>query len=270
MNAQSIERKQYFSPRRFFLLLKRDFLTYYRTIIITTAAIGGFVILASAVSAFTGNDSYFHPVLYFLLLYIGGFIISSRGFREIYNSQKSYTYVALPGSRLEKFSERLIATSIGYVLGTLLVYSIVTAISEGLNQVLFRYTHTFLNPLSRAFWIGVSAYLVVQGVFLAGSVFFSKNSLIKTILIIIIFGIALLIIIIIAARLIIPGYFEGLGPIRQNFQSLRELAEWLGMTEAGLQHTGKTIWLIIRLLFWAVLAPLCWTVSYLKFRKIEV
>jgi len=127
MNAQSIERNQYFSPRRFFLLLKRDFLTYYRTIIITAAAIGGFVIFASAISALTGNGRNFHPVLYFLLLYIGGFIVSSRGFREIYNSQKSYTYVALPGSRLEKFSERLIATSIGYVLGTLLVYSIVTA-----------------------------------------------------------------------------------------------------------------------------------------------
>jgi len=270
MNAQRIERNQYFSPHRFFLLLKRDFFTYYRTIIITAAAIGGFVIFASAVSALTGNGRNFHLVLYFLLLYIGGFIVSSRAFREIYNSQKNYTYVALPGSRMEKFSERLIATSIVYVLGTLLVYSIVTAISEGLNQALFGYTHTFLSPLSRTFWIGAAAYLVVQGVFLTGSVFFRKNSLIKTILVLIVFGIALLIIIIIAARLIIPGYFEGLRPIRQDFQSLRELAEWLGMTEAGLQRTGRTIWLIIRILFWAVLAPLCWIVSYLKFRKIEV
>ena len=270
MNAQSIQRNQYFSPRRFFLLLKRDFLTYYRTILITAAAIGGFVIFVSTVSAFTGKAGNFHPVVYFLLLYTGGFIVSSRAFREIYNSQKSYTYVALPGSLLEKFSERLIATSIGYVLGTLMVYSIVSAISEGFNQALIGHTHPFLNPLSRTFWIGAAAYLVVQGIFLAGSVFFRKNSLIKTLLMIIVFGLALLIITIITARLIIPGYFEGLGPIRQEFHSLRELAEWLGMTEAGLQRTGRTIWLIIRLSFWATLAPLCWTVSFLKFRKIEV
>lgn len=270
MNTTSMERNQYFSPRRFYLLLKRDFLTYYRTIIIAASVIGGFVIFASTISAITQNSRNFHPVLYFLLLYIGGFIVSSRAFREIHNSQKSYTYVTLPGSLLEKFSERLISTSIGYVLGTLLVYSIFTVISEGLNQAFFRYTHTFLNPLSRNFWIGSAAYLVIQGVFLAGSLFFKKNSLIKTILMLIVFGIALLIIVIITVRLIIPGYFEGVHPAQREFQSLRELAEWLGMTETGLKSAGRTIWLIIRLLFWAVLAPLCWIVSYLKFRKIEV
>jgi hypothetical protein len=112
--------------------------------------------------------------------------------------------------------------------------------------------------------------MVVQGVFLAGSVFFKKNSLIKTILMLIVLGIALLIIIIIAARYIIPGNFEGIRPVSQEFQSLRELADWLGMTETGLKSVGRTIWLIIQLLFWVVLAPLCWIMSWLKFRKIEV
>jgi hypothetical protein len=84
------------------------------------------------------------------------------------------------------------------------------------------------------------------------------------------FAITLLVIAIVAARLIVPGYFEGLRPVKQDFHTLGELAEWLGITEGKLELVGRTIWLVIRILFWMVLAPLCWVVSYLKFRKIEV
>jgi hypothetical protein len=270
MRAQSIKSNEYFSPGRFFLLLKRDFLFHYRTIIIAAAAIAGFSILTSALSAIMHSGENFHVTLYFILLYIGGFMVSSRAFREIHNSQKSYTYVTLPGSPFEKYTERLISTSIGYALGTFAIYFIIAVISERLNLMLFGYTHALLNPLNRAFLMSVAAFIVIQGFFLAGSVFFKKNSFIKTILTFTLFAITLLVIAILAARLIVPGYFEGLRPVKQDFHTLGELAEWLGMTEGKLELVGRTIWLVIRILFWTVLAPLCWVVSYLKFRKIEV
>jgi len=270
MKAQSIKRNEYFSPGRFFLLLKRDFLIHYRTILIAIAAIAGFVIFSSAISALKHNGGDFHLKLYFMLLYLGGFIVTSRAFREMYNSQKSYIYMTLPGSLLEKFTERLISTSIGYALGTLLIYFVIAAISESLNQMLFGYTHALLNPLSKAFLISVAAFLVIQGLFLVGAVFFKKNSFIKTILMLTLLAIALLIIAIFAARLILPGSFKGLHPTNQEFNTMRDLTEWLGLTEARLLLVGKTIRLVIRILFWVVLAPLCWIVSYLKFRKIEV
>ena len=270
MKVQSIKINEYFSPGRFFLLFKRDFLTHYRTLLIATAAIAGFTILASAVSALNQGGTYFHVTLYFMLLYIGGFLITSRTFREIHNSQKSYTYATLPGSPFEKFSERLISTSFGYALGTFIIYFIIATISERLNLMLFGYTHALPSPFSRPFLMSVAAFIVTQGFFLAGAVFFKKNSLIKTILMLTLISIVLLIIIILATRLIIPGYFKSLPPIKQDFNSLADLSEWLGMTEANLQLFGRIIRLIIRILFWFVLAPLCWVVSYLKFRKIEV
>ncbi|MCK4804370.1 MAG: hypothetical protein KAT88_07420 [Spirochaetes bacterium] len=269
MKTQSLKRNNYFSPGRFFLLLKRDFLTNYRTIIITTAAVAGFVIFSSSISALTHSREEFHSKLYFMLLYLGGFIVTSRAFKEMYNSRKSYTYVTLPGSTLEKFSVKLISTSIGYVLGTLLIYSVIAAISEGLNQLLFGYTHALLSPFSRAFLIGAAAFLVIQGLFLAGAAFFKKNAFIKTILTLTLLAIALLIFATFAARLIFPGSFEGLHQMNQEFNSMRELTEWLGLTEVRLRMVGRTIRLVLRILFWAVLAPLCWTISYLKFRKIE-
>lgn len=270
MRAQSKKRNEYFNPGRFFLLLKRDFFTNYRTMIIAVAAIAGFVIFASAISSLKQNGGDFHLKLYFMLLYIGGFIVTSRAFKELHNSQKSYTYVTLPGSPMEKFAGRLISSSIGYALGTLVVYFVIAAISESINQLLFGYSHALFNPLSRIFLIGVSAFVVIQSVFLVGSVFFKKNSLIKTILMLTILAIALSVIAVLIARFVFWESFEGLQPTKQEFNSLRELSDWLSITEGSLRLVGRRLWLIIRILFWAILAPLCWIVSYLKFRKIEV
>ncbi len=270
MREKIKKRNEYFNPGRFFLLLKRDFVTNYRTIIIAIAAIAGFVIFASAISALNQNGENFHLKLYFMLLYIGGFIVTSRVFKELHNSQKSYTYVTLPGSPMEKFIERLILSSIGYALGTLLVYFVIAAISESLNQLLFGYSHELLNPLSRIFLIAVAAFVVIQSLFLVGSVFFKKNSLIKTILMLTILAIVISVIAVLIAVFVFRESFEGIRQTRQEFKSLRELSDWLGMTEGDLRLVGRGLWLGIRILFWAILAPLCWIISYLKFRKIEV
>lgn len=270
MRVQGKKRNEYFNPGRFFLLFKRDFFTNYRSIIISVSAIAGFVIFASAISSLNQNQGDFHLKLYFMLLYIGGFIVTSRAFKELHNTQKSYTYVTLPGSLLEKFAERLISSSIGYALGALLVYSMSAAISESINQLLFGYSHALFNPLSRTFLIGVAAFVVIQSVFLAGSVFFKKNSFIKTILMLTILAIVLSVIAVLIARFVFWESFAGLQPTKQEFNSLRELSGWLGMTEDGLQLFSRSLLLGIRIFFWALLAPLCWIISYLKFRKIEV
>ena len=270
MKTQRIERNEYFSPGRFFLILKRDFFSNYRTILITIGAIAAFVILASTISAFNRSGEEFHLILYFLLLFVGGFIISSRAFREMHNPQSSFTYITLPGSQLEKFTGKLILTSIGYVIGALIIYSAISAVSEIINQLLFGYTHAFLNPFTRVFIIGSAAFVVIQSLFLTGAVFFKKNSLIKTILMLAVLAIAILVIVILSARFIFPGFLNGVKPVKEEFQSFQEFTEWLGMNEDRLREVGRAAWIIIKILFWAVLAPLCWTVSYFKFKKAEV
>ncbi len=270
MKAQSIKRNEYFCPERFFLLIKRDFFTHYRTILIATAAIAGFVIFSSALSALNHNGGEFHIRFYFMLLYIGGFIFTSRAFRELYNSQKSYTYVTLPGSLLEKFIERWLLTSLVYALGTLFVYFVIAVISEALNQILFGYTNALLSPFSRTFLVGTAAFLVIQGIFLTGAVFFKKNALIKTILMITLFAIVLLMIMILAVSLISPEHFRGFHWSNQEFNSTPGLAKWLNMPEFNLILVGKKIEYGLRILFWVILAPFCWLISFLKFRKIEV
>jgi hypothetical protein len=270
MRAQVKKRNEYFNPVRFFLLFKRDFFTNYHSIIISIAAIAGFVIFSSAISTLNQNRGDFHLKLYFMLLYIGGFIVTSRVFKELHNTQKSYTYVTLPGSLLEKFTERWITSSIGYALGALLVYSMSAAISEIINRLLFGYGHTLFSPLSRTYLIGVAAYVVIQSVFLAGSVFFKKNPLIKTILMLTVLAIVLSMIAGLIVRFFFWNRFISVQQSRQVFNSLHDLSDWMGMTEADLQLIGRSLWLGIRIFFWALLAPLCLIISYLKFKKIEV
>jgi hypothetical protein len=270
MKKQQIRLTDHFSPRRLFLLAKRDLLAHYRTLLIASVAVAGFVILASVVSALNRGGESFHLRMYFILLYLGGFIFTSRAFRETYDAQRSCTYMTLPGSPMEKFIERALLTSLGYVLGALGIYVLIALVSEGLNRVLIGYTHVLLNPASRAYLIGAAVYMVIQGIFLAGASFFKKNAFIKTILMVTVLFILLLIVTIITARIIAPMYFEGDNQVQVQIRSLRELAIMLGTSEDGLLSAGKAIWLVLRIIFWAVLAPFCWVISFLKFRKIEV
>ena len=270
MKAQIIQRQECFSAKRLLLIMKRDFVTHYRTVLIASLAVAGFAIFASAVSMLNRSQGNFHLVFYLLMLYVGGFILSSRSFREIYNSQKGYTYVTLPGSLLEKFVERWLLTTIGFVAGTFAAYFVISLVSEGLNRALFGYSHALLNPAGRTFLMGVAVFLVLQGIFFAGAVYFKKHPLVKTVLMVTLAAFGLLVIAILVLRFISPGYFEFVHRTGGGVSSLRELAEWLGLTEEGLQQLGRTIRAVIHVLFWAVLAPCCWVLSYLKFRKIEV
>jgi hypothetical protein len=270
MITERTDKNEYFNTTRFFLILKRDFISNYRTILITICAVAGFVILASVVSAFNRGGEGFHMTLYFLLLYVSGFIVSSRVFKDIHDEGRSFTYITLPGSQLEKFTGRVLYTSIGYVIGTFVVYSAIAALSELINQLLFGYTHTLANPFSGVFLIGSAAFVVIQSIFLAGAVFFRKNSFIKTLLMLMVLAVAVVVITILLAIFIFPGIFHNLTPVQREFHSLQEFTAWLGVTEDRLRATGRALWLTARIFFWAVLAPLCWTVSYLKFKKVEV
>jgi hypothetical protein len=270
MKTDNAGRSQYFNAKRFFLIMKRDVLTHYRTVLVSFLAVGGFALFASTVSMFNRSQGNFHLIFYLLTLFVSGFIFTSRVFREIYTPVKSYTYVTLPGSQLEKYVERWFLSSIGYVLGTFAAYYVIVLASAGLNQLIFGYSHGFLNPAQKPFLIGASVFLVLQSLFFAGAVYFKKHPLIKTLLMVALAAFVLMVIALVAARMIIPDYFEIQARTGAGISSPRELATLLGLTEEGLETLGRSLWLALRIIFWAILAPACWVLSFLKFRKIEV
>ncbi len=259
-----------FDLRRFALLLQRDFHSGYRGVLIAMAAVGGSVIVISALTMFQGPAAGFHLNLFVNLLFIGGYIVTSLAFKEMHQNGRAHLYMTLPGSALEKFGSKLLVTSAGYALGAVVFYTAVAAASEGINRLIFGYGHPFFNPLSREVLLLLAVYLVTQGVFLAGAVFFRRFAFLKTALFNTVVVIALGVVLGLAAWLVAgaPGPVD----IQQlDGGTLTIMGRQISpATLDRLTGMARSFWLVIRILFWAALAPAAWLVGYLRLRETEV
>jgi len=259
----------FFNPRRFLLLLRRDFSNGYRSVLITMAAVSGFIILISALSALQRGSGEFYTVIFAQLLFIGGYIVSSLAFKELHQSNRSYFYCTLPGSLVEKFSSKLLVTSLGYALGTLIFCTIVGAASEGINRLIFGRGHYFFNPFTRDIFFMIAIYLVTQSVFLTGSVYFRKLAFLKTTLIVNGAAIAFGLIIALTFYLIFREHIRP-GGLDPRTQAIFNQLGYTGRMEAELGSFANTFLTLIKILFWYVLAPVCWLISYFRLSETEV
>jgi hypothetical protein len=255
------------SLRRLGLLLRRDFSAGYRTVIVAMLAVGGFVILISVLSALSGNLRPIHGTLYIELLFIGGLIVTSLIFKELHLNGRGVFYLTLPGSVLEKFLSKLLVTSIGYAAGSLIFYTAVSSAAEGLNRLIFGYGHPFFNPWQRYILLAVAAYLVCQSVFLVGSIYFRRLAFIKTSLYLVLFAIVLSILAGVILWIIFRDYAEGGRMMLQPY--LNELGR-AGEMERVLTPLAERFLQVIKVFFWAAVAPVGWVVSYLRLRETEV
>jgi hypothetical protein len=260
----------HFNLRRLGLLLQRDLQGGYRGVLITMAAVAGFVVLVSALSLLGGTASEgfraFHMSMYRNLLFVGGFIITSLAFRELYHNERGYQYVTLPGSTLEKFASKLLLTSLGYALVTLAAYTAAAALSEAINRAVFGFGHALFNPFRRDVLTVALAYLVLQSVFLAGSVYFRKLAFVKTSLFTIGVIVALAVVLGVVTGAMLRGYRV---PGTHDIRLTDELFRRAGMEE-WIQAAGRQAWLVARVLFWGALAPACWLIGYLRLREVEL
>ena len=139
--------------------------------------------------------------------------------------------------------------------------------AEGINRLVFGYGHAFFNPFERTTLITVAVYLVTQAVFLVGSVYFRKLAFIKTNLYIWLFGIVVVVLVTIIGWLIFRDYAIGnrieLDPYFQRLGESGELQTVLG-------PMAEKFWATAKVLFWGIMAPVCWVISFLRLRETEV
>jgi hypothetical protein len=256
-----------FSVQRLAMLLRRDFSAGYKSVFIAMAAVGGFVILVSVVSAFGRELGPIHGQMYFPLLFIGGYIVTSLTFKELHLNGQSIFYLTLPGSGLEKYLSKLLVTSAGYAFGSLFFYTAVSSAAEGINRLIFGHGHPFFNPFERYTLIAVAVYLVTQAVFLVGSVYFRKLAFIKTNLFLWLFGIVVVILVAVIGWAIFRDYAAGTRiELEPYFHRLGESGEM----QAVLAPMAEKFFQVAKVLFWGVMAPVCWLIGYLRLRETEV
>ena len=97
------------STRRFGHILLRELAGSYRGLLIAMAAIGGVLIIISALMAMghaagaaPGGVSGFLLGYFRNMLFLGGFILTSMAFREVRQNGGGSFYFTLPGSLFEK------------------------------------------------------------------------------------------------------------------------------------------------------------------------
>jgi hypothetical protein len=262
-----------FKPRRFAQLLLRDLAGGYRSLLVAMAAVAGTVILVSALTVLgmqlsgrhvgTGN---FHPNMFTNLLFLGGFIVSSLAFREIRQNGGGIFYITLPASSLEKFASKLLSTSVGYALGSVVFYTAAAAASEGINRLIFGFGNAFFNPFDLDVLEALGYYLVAQSVFLLGSIWWRKLAFLKTwgTLMAVAGGVALVGGIML--RIVFHEYFRGWSLDLSDVPGFQELSRQAALGYGPLVEIAR----ILKIVFLAGTAPVCWLIGWLRLRDIEV
>jgi hypothetical protein len=262
-----------FSAHRLFLLLRRDLAHGYRAVLIAMAAVGGFLLVLSFLSMLGRSGQDFYTPFYIGLLFLGGFLFSSGAFKEMHQQGSGPFYLTLPGTTLEKLVSKLLVTSAGYAAAVLIFMTGASALSELVNRAVFAAGHAWFNPFSAANLMSAAWYLVLQSLFLLGSVWFRKVVFLKILLAENIVAVGLAIVAAVIIRLTFWGFFTG-GHLRpeviQIFSKGFGNVVVNGHSAEALTHGTQVFFTIGRVLFWAAFAPVCWVAAYFRLRETEV
>jgi hypothetical protein len=204
--------------------------------------------------------------MYTNLLFIGGFIVTSLAFREARQNGSGIFYLTLPASSLEKFASKLLTTSVGYAIGSLVFYAAVAALSEGVNRLIFGFGNGFFNPFDLDVLEAAGLYCIFQSIFLLGSVWWRKLAFVKTVLMLQVVAVGIAFVAGVAVRIAFARYFHGWSITMNDIPGWDAL---MNQTVAGYGPLAA----VARMLRIAVLAgtaPVCWAIGWLRLREIEV
>jgi len=252
-----------FNFKRFILLLRNDLFRNYRTLLIgagTVAAIYFVVTITPLIFSHDSIDYDFNTGFFPTVLYICGFLLSAAAFSEIHNSQKNTAFFMLPATTFEKFTSRLLLTTIGYIVISIVFYLILNMISLLLSALFFNTGFPVFNPLSKEMLTAMAIYIISQSIFLFGSIFFKKQAFMKTGLSM--FGLFLVIGIFasIVFRIVYHDFFH----------HMHFIDNYMASDFIYLEDFGKALVTIVKYLFWIVLAPYFWIVAYSRLSEKEV
>lgn len=278
------------SPRRVGQLFLRELAHGYRGLLIAAAAVAGSIIVIAAIGSLgrsmggapegtiTGDAYGFY---FQALLFLGGCIVSSMAFREVWHGGGGIAYLTLPGSTLEKLAVKLLLVSVGYAAGALVLITATAAVSEALDRLVLGVGHGFFNPFTPAVGQAVVRYVVLQSFFLLGSIWFRKLAFIKTALAIMVIALALGILAGIAIRIGVAPHLTAMGTgfgapgsgtmrfgrwsFQMNGTGLQDLFKAGSKGYAGMQAFKVTAEAVV-----IALAPASWVAAYYRLREAEV
>ena len=194
-------------------------------------------------------------------LFLGGFILTSVFFStDMFNKSGQHNWLMLPASSGEKFLAKALITSIGYPLALTTLFFVSSAVIETLAKLTTGDNMFLFNPFTKDMGWMLLHYVVTQSVFLLGATFFRKAHFVKTVLSLGLIALAASLVAGLFARIVFAPYFTGLFQIVDvHFEAMMDISEgWL-----------KTYSVLGQTIYWALLAPFCWAVAYLRVKEVQ-
>ena len=251
------------NPGRTALLVRNEALKS-RAPLIMLAATAGTVFVLYILTSIGGGSPGFHMAVYPIALIVLGCILSSFTFSEIHDPRTGAYALTSPGSVLEKYVSRILLTSVGWAIAITAVYMVTVFAAAGVSSLLLGHSHGLFLLNQRWMWEAIAAYVVSQGVFVVGSIYFKKAAFLKTVLagtvILIVFGIFFAI----AWRVIYWGAFSAFIPSETEMNAVMNFNT---PEAARLGDISERIGNVAR---WTAVPIFTWVVGYMRLRETEV
>ncbi len=253
--------------RRIISLIRLFVITHRRAVLVTTGTVYAILLALFLLGAITGmspqspdyHRAYFPPT--FLLV---GFITISMSFAGMHRADRSYIYLTLPASHLEKLAEKLILSMIVYPLTAAASYFVFSLLLTGVSRLVFDAPFGLFDPRQIDAARVLRIYVVVGSVFLFGAAYFRGRHFLKTVL-----SVAA-----VFSLLFFVGAATGLASLAPLVRDLQSgFAGDAGAVSAQLQELGLTAARVVRIArigaVW-VLPPVLWLLTWLRLTEAEV
>ncbi|KAA5542498.1 hypothetical protein [Adhaeribacter rhizoryzae] len=194
-------------------------------------------------------------------LFGSGGIFTATMFQEFSESAKGIWLLSIPATAAEKIAAAILLSGFAFLVAYLGIYYL----TDGLYTLLTyqKYGTTPLNLFRNGFYWLVCAYFLFNGIILLGSVYFTKLSFVKTLLVLL-----LVLVFLNYANNFLMGIISGI----PNINSSTPLSGF------QFEHQGENIYVnlpenidsISNIFARAVLPLIFWSITWLRFREKEV
>jgi len=267
---------KYIDFKRLWLAVRRTALLNWKGLIIACGTVGAVQLISAMIAAFSGTTIDWADSLFMPFLYLGGFIAASISFREYSDKDRNLRILTLPISSVERFAEKWVVMTPGFILVTLIFTFAVSLLSQALGRLIFHNAVGIFNPFLKQNWTTIPYFLVIQSIFYLGSAWFRKASFFKTIMSVFVLGIGFSILAVIVLRILFGGWhtsFEELSQM-QNLsfginRSSNAVHPFAGINQDQLVRLGNAFVVIAKILFWTIL-PASYVISWFSLREKEV
>lgn len=271
-----MKRGQNFNIKRYLLLIRNDLFLNRFLLFITAVAAMGVLLLLFIYNAFSPlpGDTYIYVGFYGIFL--GGLLITWRLFGNLHDEIKGGTWHMLPASLLEKFSSRLVLSTIIYTCAWYLFLFVLSAISEALSRWLFDSRHLIFNPFKGVVLSVTIKIWIFQSILMFGVVYFRKYAFAKTVLALVIYIFLVGLVGVLAQDLLFGKYASDIEFKVSLSMRVLSLGGYMSEELAAFFSSGAAKPILSaaekaqHVLFAYLLMPVCWVMGYFRLKEMEV